>query len=193
LWKGLVVNYRGIDVMLCPENPVENMPAHEVPAMIDYARETYGAVVLDLAGPFGDLAEHVARQCDEMLLVTTNELPALHSTQRAIGHLERNGLDRTKIRLVVNRYDPNQGLDKGAIETALQLDIFQILPNDVDAVQKSLLEGKPVLSNSSLGKCYTNIATQLDGGRKTEGKGKVKRTSLLSGLFSAFDGVLHKS
>jgi pilus assembly protein CpaE len=190
LWKGLVVNHRGIDVMLCPENPVENMPAHEAGAMIDYARENYGAVVLDLAGPYGELAEQTVRQCDLMFLVTTNELPALHATQRAIAHLESNGLDRTKIRLVVNRYDSNQGLDKSAIETALQLEIFQILPNDADAVQKSLLEGKPVASNSNLGKCYINIATQLDGGRKTEPK--VKRSSLLSGIFSAFDGVLHK-
>jgi pilus assembly protein CpaE len=190
LWKGLVVNHQGMDVILSPDAPVETMPAHEAGAMIDYAREAYGVVILDLPQPYGDWGEHVSRHADEALVVTTNELPALHSTQRAIAHLERGGMDRSKIHLLVNRYDPNQGLDKEAIETALNLDIFQLLPYDADAIQKSLLEGKPVAANSTLGKCFVNIATRLDGGRKTEPK--AKRQSLLSGIFSAFDGVLNK-
>ena len=190
LWKGLVVNHQGMDVILCPDNPVENMPVHEAGYMIDYSRETYGAVILDMASPFGDWADHICKYADELLLVTTNELPALHSTQRAIAHLERHGLDRAKIRLIVNRFDPNQGLDKAAIETALNLDVFQLAPNDSDGIQKSLLEGKPVPSNSALGKCFVSIATRLDSSRKVE---KAKRQSLLSGIFSAFDGVLNKS
>jgi pilus assembly protein CpaE len=191
LWKGLVVTHQGLDVVLCPDNPVENTPMHEAGAMIEYMRESYGVVVLDLPSPYGDWTEHICKLSDELILVTTNELPALHSTQKAIAHLERNGLDRSKIRLVVNRFDSNQGLDKGAIETALNLDVFQLAPNDVDAIQKSLLEGKPVASNSALGKSLVSIATRLDGERKAETK--PKRQSLLSGIFSAFDGVLNKS
>jgi pilus assembly protein CpaE len=188
LWKGLVANHQGMDVVLCPENPAETVPVHEAAMMIDYSRENYGAIVLDVAGPHGEWVEQIARLCDELLLVTTNELPALHSTQKALAHLERNGVERSKIKLVVNRYDANQGLDRSAIETALSLDVFQLLPTDIDAIQKSLLEGKPVASNSSLGKGIAGIVDKLAGAHKTEGK----RQSILSGIFSAFDGVLHK-
>jgi len=189
LWKALVSPAQGMDVILCPENPVETIPLHEAQAMIEYSRENYGAVVLDVASPYGDWVEQIAKLCDELILVTTNELPALHATQNAIAHLERNGIERSKIKLVVNRYDANQGLDRNAIETALNLDIFQVIPSDVDAVQKSLLEGKPVVASSSLGKSYSSLSDKLAGGRKAE----AKRNSILSGIFSVFDGVLHKS
>ena len=188
LWKALVANHQGMDVILCPENPVDAIQVHDAHAMIDYTREIYGAIVLDLAGPYGEWSEQLSRLCDELLLVTTNELPSLHSTQKAIAHLERNGIERSKIKLVVNRYDTNQGLDRSAIETALNLEVFQLLPNDIDAIQKSLLDGKPIVTNSSLGKSFAMIADRLGGARKVE----AKRASLLSGIFSAFDGVLNK-
>jgi Flp pilus assembly CpaE family ATPase len=122
------------------------------------------------------------------MLVTTNELPALHSTQRAIAHLERNGIERSKIKLVVNRFNADLGLDREAIQTALSLDVFQLLPNDADTVQKSLLEGKPVVSNTALGKLFVNMAERLGGSEKAA----KQRKPLLSGIFSIFDGVLHK-
>lgn len=186
LWKAIVNNWHGVDVILSPENPVDSIPIHEAGHMIDYSREHYGNVILDMAGVHGDWTEQIAKLCDELLLVTTNELPALHSTQKAVAHLERGGVEHSKIRLIVNRYDPENGLELDAIETALNLEVSESLPNDVGALQKSLLEGKSVGSSTSLGKGYNRIAESLAGARKTE----VKRKALFGGLFSAFEGVL---
>lgn len=188
LWRALVTQQQGVDVILSPENPVEAIQTQEAAAMIDYSRENYGAVILDTASPYGSWVEEIAKLCDELLLVTTNELPALHSTQRAIAHLERNGIERSKIKLVVNRFNSDLGLDRTAIQTALNLDVFELLPNDSDTIQKSLLEGKPVASSTALGKHFVNMAERL-GGRETDAK---RRKPLLSGIFSIFEGVLHK-
>jgi pilus assembly protein CpaE len=188
LWRALVTQQQGVDVILSPENPVETIQTQEAAAMIEYSRENYGAVILDTAGPYGSWVEEIAKLCDELLLVTTNELPALHSTQRAIAHLERNGIERSKIKLVVNRFNSDLGLDRTAIQTALNLDVFQLLPNDTDTIQKSLLEGKPVAASTVLGKHFVNMAERL-GGREADAK---RRKPLLSGIFSIFEGVLHK-
>lgn len=187
LWKALVTQQQGVDVILSPENPVDTIQTHEAAAMIEYSRENYSAVILDTASPYGDWVEEVATLCDELILVTTNELPALHSTQKAIAHLERVGIERSKIKLVVNRFNGDLGLDADAIQTALNLEIFQVLPNENDTIQKSLLEGKPVASGTGLGKQIVSMADRL-GGRQTQ----PKRQSLLSGIFNIFEGVLHK-
>ena len=187
LWRALVTPLQGVDVILSPETPVDSIPTHEAAAMIEYSRENYSAVVLDTASPYGGWVEQVANLCDELLLVTTNELPALHSTQKAIAHLESVGIERSKIKLVVNRFNADLGLDREAIQTALSLDIFQLLPNDVETIQKSLLEGKLVATNTTLGKQIVSMADRL-GGRQEQGK----RQSRLAGLFSIFEGVLHK-
>jgi pilus assembly protein CpaE len=188
LWKALVSTQQGVDVILCPESPAETIPVQEAAAMIEYSREKYGTVILDVASPHGEWVEQIAKLCDELILVTTNELPALHSTQRALAYLEEKGIETSKVKLLVNRFDPNVGLDRQAIQTALNLDIFHVLPNDTEAIQKSLLEGKPVPSNTALGKHFAAIADKLAGGSKSE----AKRSSILSGIFSVFDGVLHK-
>ena len=187
LWKALVVNHQGVDVILSPETPVDNIPSLDAAAVIEYSRENYGAIVLDMSGPYGEMEYEMARLCDELILVTTNELPALHSTQKAIAHLERRDIERSKMKLVVNRFNPDLGLDREAIETALNLDVFQLLPNDSESLQKALLEGKPVPSSTTLGKNFSSMADRF-GGRKVA----AKRQSLLSGIFSIFDGVLHK-
>jgi pilus assembly protein CpaE len=188
LWKALVIHQQGVDVILSPDTPVETIQTHEAAAMIQYSRENYGVVILDTASPYGAWAEELAKLCDELILVTTNELPALHSTQRAIAHLERNGIERSKIKLVVNRFNADLGLDQTAIQTAMNLDVFQLLPDDPDTIQKSLLEGKPVASNTALGKHFMSMAERL-GGREQAAK---RKKPLLSGIFSMFDGVLHK-
>ena len=45
-----------------------------------------------------------ARAANELLLVTTNELPALQAAQRALSYLDSNRIGRWKVRLIVNRY-----------------------------------------------------------------------------------------
>ena len=54
-----------------------------------------------------------------------------------IAYLDQNGVEATKIRLVVNRYSAQVGLDRGAIETALHADVYHVLPSDYESVQKA--------------------------------------------------------
>jgi Flp pilus assembly CpaE family ATPase len=98
-----------------------------------------------------------------------------------LAYLDRNGLERPKIKLIVNRYNPHAGLSREAIETALQASVYDVLPNDSDAVQTALVEGKPISSGSSLGKALTALAERL-AGRPAQ----PKKASLLAGRFSLF-------
>jgi pilus assembly protein CpaE len=184
LWKGLVTHLQGVDVILSPENPMDGIVEHQdASAMIEYSRENYGSVVLDTPGPYGDWGLTLAKLSDELMIVTTNELPALHSTQRALAYLDRNGVELSKIKLIVNRYNRDAGLDREAIEMALHTDVYHLLPTDPEGVQRSLLEGKPIPPGSNLGKGITDVADRLIGRRGQ------KKGSLLSGLFSLFDGA----
>ncbi len=184
IWKAAVASFQGIDVLLSPENPVDGFSgSHEVATLINFARERYNWIVLDTRGPYGDWGLTIARCSDEILLVTTNELPMLHAAQRAIAHLDRSGIDRSKIRLLVNRHNAEAGLGREAIEMALHLDVYEVLPNDFDSVQKALLEGKPVAASSSLGKGVAALASRLTGSKQQA----TGRKSLFSGFFSMFE------
>jgi septum formation inhibitor-activating ATPase MinD len=84
--------------------------------------------------------------------------------------------------LIVNRYDRHTGLSKDVIGTALHTEIFHILPADYEAIQKSLMEGKPLAPNTSFGKSMIGLVERLGGSSEPFNK----KTSSLSGLLSMF-------
>jgi pilus assembly protein CpaE len=183
LWKAMVTDRQGVDVLLSPEVMTEGMAElSDASSIIEYARGVYELVVLDTGSVYGDWNLSQARLADEILLVTTNELTALQAVQRALSYLDSNNIDRHKIRLIVNRYDRHVGLSKDVIGTALHADIFHILPTDYEAVQKALMEGKPLPSNSNFGKSVAGLVDRLVGGAEPA----TKKGSSLSGLLSLF-------
>jgi len=182
LWKAVVTNRRGVDVLLSPEVMSEGMSdLKDASGIIEYARGTYDIVVIDTDGVYGEWNLSQAQSADEILLITTNELTALQAAQRALGYLDANNIGRFKVRLVINRYDRHMGLTKDVIGTALHTDIFHIMPPDYEAIQKSLMEGKLLGPTTSFGKSITSLADRLAGASEPP-----KKSSSLSGLLSLF-------
>jgi pilus assembly protein CpaE len=186
IWKALVTPTCGIDVLLAPENPMDGAGNDADPTpIVSYARNVYDAVVLDAGSPYGEWNAALARAADEVLIVTTGELAALHSFQRARAYLESKGANGDNIRLVINRHAKNQGLDREAIEQALHCEIYNTLPADPDAVLRSLMDGRPVPANSSFGKSVAHLAAALAG---QNGNGKVHHATGLGGFFKKLMG-----
>ncbi len=89
LWKAVVTNRQGVDVLLSPEVMTEGISELvDSSAIIEYARGTYELVVLDAGGVYGDWNLSQAQAADEILLITTNELTSLQAVQRALSYLE---------------------------------------------------------------------------------------------------------
>ena len=164
VWKRLITAYQGIEVLLAPENPVpDNFACAHLPSVMQFWRELYGGVILDSPGPLSEWQLALGRLCDSLLLITTNELAAIHATRRTLSYLEANGVEKSRIKLIINRYNEDNGLSKQAIETALKVEVFHILPNDYEGVQKAVLDGKMVQTGSKFGKAILSLCERLTG------------------------------
>src|SRR6476660_3239895 len=182
LWRGMVIPSRGVDVLLSPETPVDLVyEPEDLAAMLSYWRQLYEFVILDTPGPNSEWGLSLAKLADELLLVTTNELPAVHATQNTLARLDHFGVTRSKIKLIINRYNTDIGLSSEAIETALDLKVFQHLPSDFESVQKALMEGKPIPAGTKVGRAIAELAEKLTGRTRAS-----KKHSLFGGLFSVF-------
>ncbi len=182
LWNAMVTARTGVDVLLSPETPIEGAEdLTDAASIVEYARHNYDHVILDADGVYGAWNLTQARLADELLLVTTNELTALHAAHRALDYLEINGVARWKIRIIVNRYERQAGLSEDSIATALNADLYHLLPNDYEAAQIAVMESKPIPSHSRLGKGLARLADRLAGREQSQRKG-----SSLAGLFSLF-------
>jgi len=182
LWRTVVTSRQGVDVLLSPEVMTEGVSdLTDATAIIEYARGSYDLVVLDAGSVYGDWNLSQAQLADEILLITTNELTALQAVQRALSYLDANNIPRYKVRLIVNRYDRHVGLSKDVIGTALHTDIFHLMPTDYDAIQKALMEGKPLASTTGFGKSVIGLVERLAGSAEPQKKG-----NSLSGILSLF-------
>ena len=182
LWRGLVTPYRGMDVLLSPESPLDcDTDADGLQNLLAYARRSYGLVVIDTGGPFGGLGLELAKSSDEVLLVLTPELASVYSAKRAAPHLAGHGVSKSKIRLVLSRWKRDLGFDREQIESAVGLPVLHALPNDPEAVEDALLEGRPIAPGTLFGKSLTELATRLLDYRPT-----AEKTSALKGFRSLF-------
>jgi Flp pilus assembly CpaE family ATPase len=180
LWGRLVVPYHGVDILLAPENPATRVAVDQRVAfdLLTFWRKHYQTIVLDLPGAYSPGLEFAAVG-DEILLVTTSDLAALHASRRTLECLEKVSVDRSKIKLVVTRYPSSSGLKREDVETALGLEPYALLSNDYDAVQAAVLDGKPVDPESHLGRSIGALAERLLGKQKA-----ARKRSTLFGLLA---------
>ena len=182
LWKAVVTNRQGLDILLAPELLPEGMgEVTDASNIIEFVRGAYDLVVLDAGAVYGDWNLTQAQYADEILLVTTNELTALQAVQRSLTYLESNNVPSYKIKLIVNRYDRHTGLSKDVIGTALHTEIYHLMPADYDAIQRALMEGKHMAPSSSFGKSVAALVDRLAGSSEP-----ARKSSSLSGLMSLF-------
>ncbi len=182
VWRVLATPCRGIDVLLSPESPVDCYSEPLDPAaLVGSSRQRYDFVVIDSGGVHGDWNLALARQADDLLLVTTNELPALHATQRALAHLEATGVSRSKPRMVLNRYLARIGLPEDAINQALGTKVFATLPSDYEGLQRALMDGQAAAPATAFGNAVGLLARTLIG--RSKEAAKASAFSRLRGLF----------
>lgn len=185
LWRNLTTSAQGVDVLLAPEGAMEGVhDLTDASAILDYARWHYETTIIDAASPYGPWNLSILRQADEILLVSTNELPSLQATQRALNYLDQNRIDRHKVKLLVNRYNRDVGLSKEVIETAIRCEVFQVLPSDFEGVQRAMIEGKPSPVSAPFGKSLAQLAEKL-GGNATDTP-KPAKSSSWGGLLNLF-------
>jgi pilus assembly protein CpaE len=107
----------------------------------------------------------------------------LQATQRVINYYDQNRVDRSKVKLIVNRYNRDVGLSKEVIETAIRCEVFQLLPSDFDGVQRAMIEGKPTPVSSPFGKGLSQLAERLSGKQEIK---TPKPSSSWGGLLNLF-------
>lgn len=188
LWKGIVTQSNGVDVLLAPDLSIAGDPQQmDASPIINFARSLYDVIILDTGSVYGEWNLSQARAATDLLLVTTNELPALQAAQRALSYLDSSKIGKWKTRLVVNRYQRDVGLSREVIGTALHTEVFETIPSDYDAIQKALMEGKAVLPATNFGKGVVQLAERIgapiDKPKKATGGGGL--SGLLGGLFGS--------
>jgi pilus assembly protein CpaE len=120
-------------------------------------REHYDYVVLDPQHTFDAITLAALDQSDEIVLILTLDIPAIRSTQRALGIFDRLGYPRQKVKIVVNRWSKQIDLDLRQVEKFLGEPVVAFVPSDYQTAVGSINLGEPLVQSDPTSKIALEI------------------------------------
>jgi pilus assembly protein CpaE len=146
----------------------QDVKAEHVTRALSLLRAQTDYVVLDVPRVLNDLTIQSLDAADEKILLLTQDVPAIRSAKRALDIFARLGYDRSRIKVVVNRFEKRPEFDVRQIEKVLESKVYGTLANDYPAAIASINLGEPLVlskSSSRLVSDFNNLASHLLGMR----------------------------
>jgi pilus assembly protein CpaE len=171
-WCSLVSDCSGVDVLPAPAEPCAELDdAVRIHDLLEFARQNYEWVVVDLPAIFHRVSLLTLAECDQAYLVTTSELASLHLARKAVNLLAQLGFGKDRFHLVVNRLNKRDGIGSADIEKIFNCHLHACLPNDYSSLHRVVTLGQPLGPDSELGRSVDNLASRLSGATATARRG----------------------
>ena len=165
-WKALVSNgIPGVEIVASPLSLASKQQPKDdqVRQVLAFALPHYDWTLVDLGRSLSHLSMAALEEIDEVCLVTTLEVPALHQSKQIVQTLLDSGYGKGRIRLLLNRSPKRLDITPAELEKMLGLPIFAMIPNDYPELYETYAEGRMLNRNSDLGKQIARLASKLSG------------------------------
>lgn len=164
----LVPHASGVKVLLAPSEPelTADLSSGQVTAIVKALRSRFAYVVIDCWSFLDEISETLMNAADQVLLVTTPEVPALKNTKQSLEYFARQGVPRERIALVLNRFPSVKGVTMQDIQQHLRHPVQANLPSDGPAVTYAVNKGVPVMEShpqSWVAQSFLKLAAWIAG------------------------------
>jgi pilus assembly protein CpaE len=177
----------GVHLLSAPYQPekAEVVTGEEIRRILQFLRKHYDYLVVDTSKSFSPATLAALEQADLAFIVTNVDLASLRNLQRGLPLLKRMlSRGQSHIRLVVNRYNPDNDISLDDVQRTLGLPVFGTLGNDYLGVIHSISTGKPIVlnGNSKFSRDMKAIGAQVTGIRdKGERGGRLRALGRILG------------
>jgi pilus assembly protein CpaE len=160
----------------------ERVRATGVRPLLDFLRNHYSQVVIDGLTGFDELSLSILDASQQIVLVLTQDVPAVRSTRRCVDLFRQLGYDG-KIKLVVNRHQASSKITPDVIAAAVGLHVAHTVSNDfataIDAINRGLML-HDVAARSPLTRDIEALPAALSGQREAADSKRSFLQNLLS-------------
>jgi pilus assembly protein CpaE len=131
--------------------------------VLDWATTLFPQVVVDVGQVFQEAKVEALREANVILLVFRLDFTSVRNVKRAVEHLEKNGIDRQRVVLVVNRYGQPKELSASEAEGSLGMKIAYYLADDPKIVNEANNKGIPMVLDSPRSNVSKSMARLAKG------------------------------
>jgi pilus assembly protein CpaE len=163
MWKALIVEHRpSLSVIPAPatytrwDHPDET----QLTQVLQFMRTQHDWIILDLGRSMNSIAAAVLDEIDQLFLVSTLEVVALHGLKSIVHGLFDQG---EKLQLVLNRTPKMMDISTQELEKILGRSLYAALPNDYMGLYQSYSSGNLLNSNTRLAQHFGLLAAKIAG------------------------------
>jgi pilus assembly protein CpaE len=166
--RSLVRHASGVSLLAPPRHfdDIAWITAEGVRQALNLAKSLFPYVLIDLDHSFQPEQTEALHQADSVLLVLRLDFVSLRNARRTLEYVERLGVSRERLRLVVNRYGQPKEVPAIKAEEVLGLKVFHYVPDDPRAVNRANNNGVPVIleaPRAAVSKSVAKLAQSVNG------------------------------
>ncbi len=142
----VVVHRSKLHVLSTPDEMevLGDVRGDDVYAVVNTAAKAYQYVVLDIGTYFDEVATLSLQVADSILMVTTPDVTAVRDAFRRMRMLATLGVEKERVRLLVNKWHKGAHVSLEDIRTNLQMSPAATIALDTKTVDQAVNEGKLV-------------------------------------------------
>jgi pilus assembly protein CpaE len=140
----------GIHILAAPSRPeyAEKVSSSQFTRVLEYLSQMYAYVVVDTASLLTDVTLAAIDVSDVIVLVTTQDIPAIKNCRLFLDLLQTLGIERARILFAMNRYDKRITITPERVAENLKQEVSAVIPLDEATVMKAVNRGIPFVLES---------------------------------------------
>ncbi|OGO26365.1 MAG: hypothetical protein A2W33_01920 [Chloroflexi bacterium RBG_16_52_11] len=137
----------GVRILAAPQKPemAENVTAEQFTKVLTYLQSLYPYVILDTSSTLTDVTLSAIDVSDVIVLVTTQEIPAIKNIRLFLDLLHTMGVDRDRIVFTMNRFDKRIAITPERVGENLKQEVVAVIPLDERVVIPAVNRGVPFM------------------------------------------------
>ncbi len=147
--NGILIKHgaSGVRILASPSRPeaVEQVTPTQVTKIVKFLCQMYAYVVVDTDNYVNDFTVGLFDLSDVIVLVTTQDIPAIKNTRTFLDLLQSLHVDRERICFVMNRFDKRIPITPERVGENLKQEVAAVLPFDERVVIPAVNRGVPFM------------------------------------------------
>ena len=147
--QGIMIKHEpsGIHILAAPQRPemAEKVSAGQFSKVLEYLKQLYAYVVVDTTPILTDVTLAAIDASDSIVLVTTQDIPAIKSTRLFLDLSATMGIGRERFVFAMNRFDKRIGITPERISENLKQEVKVVIPLDERVVIPAVNRGVPFM------------------------------------------------
>lgn len=154
----------GIHMMPSPKDPEINddQKGEPVAKVLNFLRQLYNYIIIDTTSYLTEVVQTCLDVADYIVLVTTQDIPSIKTTNQFLTLADASGIAREKILFIMNRYDKRIAISPERVGESLKQSVLVAIPFEERITTSAMNRGVPFMVDNKLAPAGKAISSLIE-------------------------------